>query len=46
VWFGGVVLVFGGVIVMWPGAGPTKASLRRALPGYAVTLAGEVRNDA
>jgi cytochrome c-type biogenesis protein CcmF len=46
VWYGGVILVLGGIIVMWPGAGPTKASLRRALPGYAVTLAGEVRNDA
>jgi cytochrome c-type biogenesis protein CcmF len=41
VWYGGVILVFGGVIVMWPGGGPTKASLRRALPGYAVRLAGE-----
>jgi cytochrome c-type biogenesis protein CcmF len=40
VWFGGLVLVTGGAIVMWPGAGPTKASLRRALPGYAVTLTG------
>jgi cytochrome c-type biogenesis protein CcmF len=46
VWYGGVILVLGGIIVMWPGTGPTKASLRRALPGYAVTLAGEVRNDA
>ncbi len=45
VWFGGVILVFGGVVVIWPGTGPTKASLRRALPGYAVTLAGEGRDD-
>jgi cytochrome c-type biogenesis protein CcmF len=44
VWFGGVILVFGGVVVMWPGAGPTKASLRRALPGYAVTLAAGGRD--
>src|SRR5574341_2409858 len=44
VWFGGAVLVFGGVIVMWPGAGPTKASLRRALPGYRVTLAAGERD--
>jgi len=44
VWFGGVILVFGGVVVMWPGAGPTKASLRRALPGYAVTLASGDRD--
>ncbi len=40
VWFGGVVLVAGGVIVMWPGGGPTAASLRRAMPGYTATLAG------
>ena len=40
VWYGGAILVLGGIIVMWPGSGPTKASLRRALPGYAVTLAG------
>ncbi len=45
VWFGGVILVLGGVIVMWPGTGPTKASLRRALPGYAVTLAGQGHDD-
>ncbi len=39
VWFGGVVLVIGGVVVMWPGGGgPTKASLRRALVGYQVQL--------
>lgn len=40
VWFGGLVLVTGGLVVMWPGGGPTTASLRRALPGYQVTLAG------
>jgi cytochrome c-type biogenesis protein CcmF len=45
VWFGGAILVLGGVIVMWPGAGPTKASLRRALPGYAVTLTGTASED-
>lgn len=39
VWFGGFVLVVGGLVVMWPGSGPTRASLRRALPGYQVTLA-------
>ncbi|MFQ5702678.1 MAG: heme lyase CcmF/NrfE family subunit [Gemmatimonadales bacterium] len=45
VWFGGVVLVIGGVVVMWPGGGgPTKASLRRALVGYQVQLVdGEVK---
>jgi cytochrome c-type biogenesis protein CcmF len=41
VWFGGFVLVIGGLVVMWPGGGPTRASLRRALPGYQVTLAGK-----
>ncbi len=41
VWFGGVVLVAGGVVVMWPGGGPTRASLRRAMPGYAATLVGK-----
>ncbi len=40
VWFGGFVLVGGGIIVMWPGGGPTRASLRRAMPGYAATLTG------
>jgi len=46
VWYGGVILVLGGIIVMWPGTGPTKASLRRALPGYAVTLASGTGDDA
>jgi cytochrome c-type biogenesis protein CcmF len=41
VWFGCVVLVAGGVIVLWPGGGPTRASLRRAMPGYAATLTGK-----
>ena len=45
VWYGGVILVLGGIIVMWPGVGPTKASLRRALPGYAVTLTPEGGDD-
>jgi cytochrome c-type biogenesis protein CcmF len=35
VWYGGMVLVIGGLITMWPGGGPTAASLRRAEPaGY------------
>jgi cytochrome c-type biogenesis protein CcmF len=38
-WFGGVVLVIGGVVTMWPGGGPTRASLRRAgVGGYQVQL--------
>lgn len=40
VWFGGVVLVFGGVVVMWPGAGPTRAAPRRRLGGYSVEMVG------
>ena len=36
VWYGGMVLVVGGIIAMWPGGGgPTAASRRRAEPaGY------------
>lgn len=35
VWYGGMVLVFGGLVAMWPGDGPTAASRRRAEPaGY------------
>jgi cytochrome c-type biogenesis protein CcmF len=35
VWYGGMVLVLGGLIAMWPGDGPTAASRRRAEPaGY------------
>jgi cytochrome c-type biogenesis protein CcmF len=39
-WFGGFVLVFGGIVTMWPGGGPTIASPRRAVAGYEVTLVG------
>ena len=39
-WFGGFVLVFGGVVTMWPGGGPTLASPRRAVAGYEVALVG------
>jgi cytochrome c-type biogenesis protein CcmF len=39
-WFGGFVLVFGGVVTMWPGGGPTIASPRRAVAGYEVALVG------
>jgi cytochrome c-type biogenesis protein CcmF len=38
VWFGGVLLVLGGIVTLWPGGGPTRASLRRAMEGYQVTL--------
>ncbi len=38
VWFGGYVLVLGGLIVMWPGGGPL--AVRRTEAGYAVKLVG------
>jgi cytochrome c-type biogenesis protein CcmF len=39
VWFGGVVLVAGGVVVMWPGSGPTRRAPNRPHAGYNVKLA-------
>jgi cytochrome c-type biogenesis protein CcmF len=39
VWFGGFVLVLGGIVTMWPGGGPLIAHPRRAQAGYEVTLA-------
>ncbi|HEV8400032.1 MAG TPA: heme lyase CcmF/NrfE family subunit [Gemmatimonadales bacterium] len=36
VWFGGYVLVAGGLIVLWPGGGPP--AVRRTQAGYAVKL--------
>jgi cytochrome c-type biogenesis protein CcmF len=39
VWFGGFVLVLGGIVTMWPGGGPI-AGPRRVQAGYEVTLAG------
>lgn len=43
VWFGGLVLTFGGLITLWPGGGPAIAGPRRAQPGYEVILAGAGR---
>jgi len=41
VWFGGLVLVFGGLVTMWPGGGPVMTGPRRApAEGYQVTLVG------
>jgi cytochrome c-type biogenesis protein CcmF len=40
VWFGGMVLVFGGILTMWPGGGPTGSPPRRAQGGYEVALVG------
>ena len=44
VWFGGLVLVFGGLITMWPGGGPVVAAPRRAQAGYQVELVGTGTN--
>jgi cytochrome c-type biogenesis protein CcmF len=40
VWYGGVVLVLGGIVVMWPGTGPTQMSTR-STAGYQVSLEKE-----
>jgi cytochrome c-type biogenesis protein CcmF len=39
VWVGGVVLIVGGLLTMWPGAGPAGGR-RSALAGYEVQLVG------
>ncbi len=41
VWFGGVVLVIGGIVVMWPGAVHAQRVNVRSVPGYSVKLVGE-----
>ena len=40
VWFGGFVLVLGGVITMWPGGGSQMAAPRRGEATYKVSLVG------
>jgi cytochrome c-type biogenesis protein CcmF len=40
VWFGGFILVFGGLVTLWPGGGATIAGPRRVQPGYEVSLVG------
>jgi cytochrome c-type biogenesis protein CcmF len=40
VWFGGMVLVLGGIVTLWPGGGPTMAGPRRLHTGYEVSLVG------
>ncbi len=47
VWFGGVLLVIGGLITMWPGGGITQAAPKRqsAQPGYAVSMAGTTAEE-
>jgi cytochrome c-type biogenesis protein CcmF len=39
VWYGGMIVVLGGLIVMWPGGGPP--ALKRTQAGYAVRLVEE-----
>jgi len=39
VWYGGMVVALGGLIVMWPGGG--SPAVKRSQPGYAVRLVGE-----
>jgi hypothetical protein len=41
VWFGGYVLVFGGLIVLWPGGGQQAVKGPRPQAGYAVKLEAE-----
>ena len=38
VWYGGMIVALGGLIVMWPGGSPAA---RRSQAGYAVRLVGE-----
>jgi len=33
-WFGGVLLIVGGIITMWPGGGPSGSAARMAMEGY------------
>ena len=40
VWFGGLVLVVGGLITMWPGGGPVVGRPRLVQAGYESTLVG------
>ncbi|HKW41713.1 MAG TPA: heme lyase CcmF/NrfE family subunit [Gemmatimonadales bacterium] len=39
VWYGGLVVALGGLVVMWPGGG--SPAVKRAQAGYAVRLVGE-----
>ena len=44
VWFGGAVLMLGGLITLWPGGGPVTRR-RTAQAGYEVTLVGAAAGD-
>src|SRR5829696_6455908 len=39
VWFGGFVLILGGLVTMWPGAGPVFTGPRQQSNGYKVVVA-------
>src|SRR5437660_1072935 len=41
VWYGGMIVALGGLIVMWPGGG--SPAVKRTQAGYAVRLAGDRR---
>jgi len=41
VWYGGFVLVFGGLLTMWPGGGPVVHGPRGAPAGYRTELVGK-----
>ncbi|MBI1967257.1 MAG: heme lyase CcmF/NrfE family subunit [Gemmatimonadetes bacterium] len=41
VWYGGMILVFGGLVTMWPGGGGGAPAVKRMQAGYAVKLVGE-----
>jgi cytochrome c-type biogenesis protein CcmF len=40
-WFGGVLLVVGGVVTLWPGGTPSQATVRKALEGYQTRIVDE-----
>jgi cytochrome c-type biogenesis protein CcmF len=44
VWFGGLILVFGGLVTLWPGGGPSITGPRRVQAGYEVTLVGAAKD--
>jgi cytochrome c-type biogenesis protein CcmF len=46
VWLGGFILVFGGVVTLWPGGGPSDRAIRRAMEGYRVHLDAETTGAA
>jgi cytochrome c-type biogenesis protein CcmF len=38
VWYGGMIVALGGLVVMWPGGSPAT---KRSQAGYSVRLVGE-----